>query len=250
MDQAPFYDTIAESYHLIYADWEGSMRRHGEAIAAMLGDRLPRETRVLDVSAGIGTQSLPLAALGYDVVARDLSEGAINRLRREAAQRGLEIDATCCDMRQVRESVSGAFDAVVSFDNSVPHLGSDEEISRALTEIVSCLRGDGVVLVSLRDYSSVDRSPRSVHRYGEHLREGIRLRLSQEWEWTDDAHYWTTMVVEEDRGGGWKEALRTKASYYAISLERLEWLMQEAGLVVDRVGEPVFFQPVLRGRAG
>ena len=250
MDQAPFYDSIAESYHLIYADWEASMRRHGEAIAAMLGDPAPSDTRVLDVSAGIGTQSLPLAALGYDVVARDVSGGAVDRLRREAAQRGLEIDASRCDMRQVQGTVAGVFDAVISFDNSVPHLGNDEEISRALAEMVGCLRRDGVVLISLRDYGSEDRSPTSIHRYGEHVREGVRLRFSQEWEWTDEAHYQTTMVLEEDRGGGWEEALRATASYYAIPLEGLERLMQEAGLEVDRVEEPVFFQPVLRGRAG
>ena len=37
MDQARFYDDIAEYYDLIYSDWEGSMRRHGAAISAMLG---------------------------------------------------------------------------------------------------------------------------------------------------------------------------------------------------------------------
>ena len=63
VDSASFYDDIAKYYDLIYADWERSMRRHGEAISAMLGPEDPGRTRVLDVSAGIGTQSLPLSAL-------------------------------------------------------------------------------------------------------------------------------------------------------------------------------------------
>ncbi len=68
VNQGQFYDDIAEYYDLIYADWEGSMLRHGAAIAEILDGRVPSRTRILDVSAGIGTQVLPLAALGYEVV--------------------------------------------------------------------------------------------------------------------------------------------------------------------------------------
>jgi glycine/sarcosine N-methyltransferase len=105
--QSQFYDEIAQYYDLIYSDWEGSMLRHGSAIAAMLEGRKAAETRILDVSAGIGTQALPLAALGYEVVARDLSGGAVRRLKREAQERGLEIDTAPSDMRDVGDSVVG-----------------------------------------------------------------------------------------------------------------------------------------------
>jgi len=248
VDQGSFYDDIAEFYDLIYADWDESMSRHGATISAMLG-RDPEATRILDASAGIGTQSLPLAALGFEVVARDLSPGAIHRLQREAEDRGLQIDAAAADMREVASSINGPFDAVISFDNSIPHLLSDSDVMATLEGFKQVLAPGGIVLISVRDYERVDRSPTSIHRYGERTRDGARYRMSQEWEWYDAEHYRTTMVVEQEEDGGWREVVRTVAAYYAIPIPALLELMRSAGLKSERVDEAPFFQPVLRGRA-
>lgn len=249
VDQGSFYDDIAEFYDLIYVDWDESMRRHGATISAMLG-RDPAATRILDASAGIGTQSLPLAALGFEVVARDLSASAIRRLQREAEDRGLQIEAAPADMREVASSIDGLFDAVISFDNSIPHLLSDADIVSTLGGFRQVLAPGGLVLLSVRDYEKVERSPTSVHRYGERTRDGARYRMSQEWEWYDAEHYRTTMVVEQEEGGGWSEVIRTVAAYYAVPIPALLELMRGAGLKAERVDEPPFSQPVLRGRAG
>jgi SAM-dependent methyltransferase len=224
------------------------MRRHGAAISAML-DRDPTTTRILDVSAGIGTQSLPLAAMGYKVVARDLSSGSIRRLQREAQDRGLQIDAAPCDMREVGRSTEGLFDAVIAFDNSVPHLLTDADIAATLQAFMQVLAADGVILISVRDYDGVDRSPTSVHRYADRIRRGTRYRMRQEWEWYDASHYRTTMVVEREGESEWKEVVRTVAAYYAVSIAGLLELMRGVGLRSERVDDPPFFQPVLRGRA-
>lgn len=136
MSTSQFYDKLAEYYDLVYADWSKSMERQGHAIDEMLRDHFPGRVgeglRILDVSAGIGTQSLPLVQMGPHVTARDLSPGAIDRLSREAEARGLSIDAASADMRFVSESVEGLFDSVLSMDNSLPHLQTDEEISGTL----------------------------------------------------------------------------------------------------------------------
>ena len=250
MDQAPFYDDIAEYYDLIYADWEDSMERHGAAISAMLGNPESRsDLRILDAAAGIGTQALPLAALGYDVVARDLSSGAIARLSREAEIRGLTIDAESADMRVVGDSVDGLFDVVVAFDNSIPHLLGDDEIAATFRGFLRLLNPGGSLLISVRDYEQIDRTSISVHPYGERFRAERAFRLSQEWEWLDTSHYQTTMVVEEQVEGRWIDVVRTSAEYYAISIPRLLELIEEAGFVSNRVDEVPFFQPVLCGRA-
>lgn len=250
MNQGSFYDDLADYYDLIYADWEGSMRRHGAAIAALLGDPSPSKARILDVAAGIGTQSLALAGLGHEVVARDSSPQAIGRLRHEAEQRGLDIDAATSDMRDVDQVVTGQFDAVIAFDNAIPHLLSDADIVTTFRTLRGLLAPRGVVLISVRDYEHVDRSPRSVHPYGERIKAGRRFRLAQEWEWYDPSHYRTTMVIEEADQGQWRELMRTTAAYYAVTIPRLLALMDEAGLTATRVEEVEFFQPILRGRAG
>lgn len=234
MSASPFYDDIAEYYDLIYADWEDSMRRQGAAISEMLqplgGSRRAGGLRVLDVAAGIGTQSLPLARLGYDVVARDVSTAAVARLSREATERGLTVDARQADMREVSSSVEGVFDAVIAFDNSIPHILSDAEIVATFRGLLELLTDDGALLISVRDYDDVDRAPTSSHPYGERNRDGRTIRLGQEWTWLDEDRYRTTMVVEQSVEDGWTELLRTESDYYAISISRLLELMEEAGL--------------------
>ncbi len=222
------------------------MRRHAAAISAMLGEPHPSSTRILDVSAGIGTQSLPLAALGYEVVARDFSPTSIRRLEREAMSRGLDIDTGTADMRDIGRAVAGPFNAIVAFDNSIPHLLTDAEIQASFAAFRQLLAPGGQILISVRDYAAVNREPSSFHTYGERTRDGRRFRLGQEWQWQSPSHYRTTMAVEEFVSETWTEVVRTVAEYYAVSLDRLLELMREAKLIADQVHDVPFFQPVLR----
>ena len=266
MNPSRFYDDLAEYYDLIFPDWERSMARQGGEIARMLealGSEKPSgEFRVLDVAAGIGTQTLPLAALGYHLTARDLSHEAIARLRREAAARDLSIDAAPADMRAVVHSLRGSsdtagsssetvedpFDAVIAFDNSIPHLQSDAEIAAVFRDFLQLLVPGGALLVSVRDYDEVDRTPTSSHPYGERTRAGRQYRLGQRWTWLDASHYRTTFVVEERRDSEWTEVVRTDALYYAISVARLLDLMRDAGFTSCRLSEIPYNQPVLIGQ--
>jgi SAM-dependent methyltransferase len=85
------------------ARWE---ERHAAAqglgeVAAVLrehGDWLPRAGRALDLACGRGANALWLAERGLDVSAWDFSSNAIQRLREDAAARGLHIDARVRDV--------------------------------------------------------------------------------------------------------------------------------------------------------
>src|SRR5690349_4319515 len=95
------YDEIATVYHLIYPDWNAAIGQQAAALDTVIRAHVgPPPCSILDVSCGIGTQALGLAALGYAVTASDLSSGAVERARREAALRNLAIDFTVADMRR------------------------------------------------------------------------------------------------------------------------------------------------------
>ena len=134
-DAAPFYDALAEYYDLIFEDWDASMARQGAALEQLIQAELrptsPDTVRVLDVACGIGTQALPLALRGFQVTGRDISAGAIARLRREAEARHVVIDSAVADVREVSASVTGPFDVVLAFDNSLPHLLTAADIVTA-----------------------------------------------------------------------------------------------------------------------
>lgn len=83
--------------------------------AAVLSENLhllPRRGLALDLACGLGANALWLAERGLDVVARDLSPVAIERLEREAAARGLRIEARVRDVCALPPE-PGAFDVIL-----------------------------------------------------------------------------------------------------------------------------------------
>src|SRR5438128_2312921 len=184
-----FYAYLASYYHLIFEDWDARMARQGDALGHVIREELAEashlDARVLDVACGIGTQTLPLASRGFRLVARDLSPAAVARLQREAEARQLVIDAGVADMRQVGASVSGRFDLVLAFDNSLAHLLTDDDLRTAFSEFLDVLRPGGVFLCSVRDYDKVQRGEPATHVYGSRLHRGERFQLRQEWSWDD-----------------------------------------------------------------
>src|SRR5262245_63332704 len=145
MATADLYDALAPVHHLIFADWEASIGRQGRALDSILrsaGASFP--CTVLDAACGIGTQSLGLAALGYEVTASDLSPEAVRRAEREARARGLPIRTSVADMRRLSEHHTGSFDVVIACDNAVPHLLSDGEIFAAFRQFHACTAPGGL----------------------------------------------------------------------------------------------------------
>src|SRR5262245_26072772 len=115
MDVETFYDQLAPFYHLIFPDWEASIRRQADALGSILREHWGEgRLRVLDVACGIGTQALGLAGLGHDVTATDLSPAAVARARQEAARRSLAIDFATADMRALPDRYRGQFDVILA----------------------------------------------------------------------------------------------------------------------------------------
>ena len=252
IETTKFYEDLASYYHLIFEDWDASMARQGDALLDLIETELGRSTpmavRVLDAACGIGTQTLPLAARGFRLVARDLSPKAVARLKREADARGLDVDAGVADMRRVNDSVTGEFDVVLVFDNALAHLLSDDDVQAAFREFVSVLRPGGVFLCSVRDYDKVQRGEPATHVYGAQHYAGARYHLRQEWLWEDTTHYWATFIVDRETPNGIVRELCTTSQFYAVSTGHLLELMRKAGLQDCRRVDKKIYQPILTGR--
>lgn len=248
MSARDFYDALAPFYHLNYADWEASVARQAEALGAVLREHgVPAPAAVLDAACGIGTQALGLAALGYRVTGSDLSPGAVERARAEAARRGLAVDLSVADMRAAADHHGRTFDVVMACDNALPHLLSDAEILAALRQLHRATAPGGLCLVSARDYAQETRTgvqarPPVVHDEG-----GVRRIVFQVWEFSGEVYELALYLVEDD-GVSAPHTRVIRSRYYAVTLEVLARLMAEAGFIeVRRLDEP-FYQPVLVGR--
>jgi glycine/sarcosine N-methyltransferase len=247
-DTVSFYDQLAPHYHLLYGDWEAAIAGQGAALARLLeGHGVRPGDPVLDAACGIGTQTLGLAAHGYDVTASDLSPGAVARLQGELAARRLKAEARVDDLRSLRQAASGAFAAVLACDNSIPHLLTDEALRECFRNCLRCLRPGGLAAFSVRDYATTPRVSPDVRPYGIHQVDGGRFLAVQVWEWDGDSYDLSMYLTREDSDSRCTtEVLRSR--YYAVTIARLLALMQEAGFVATGRRDDVLFQPVLTGQ--
>ena len=246
-DVAPFYDSLAPYYHLLYGDWEASVARQGAALASLLDSHgVRRGEAILDAACGIGTQTLGLLTNGYSVTASDCSPAAVGRLRSDLLKRGLSCNTYVDDLRSLRHSPSAAFSAVVACDNSIPHLLTDAELLECFQNCLRCLRPGGLGIFSVRDYAAIPRINPDVRPYAIRNVDGVRFLAVQVWEWDGD-HYDLRMYLTLDRNGNCDtQVLNTR--YYAVTIDKLLTLMQEAGFVATQRIDGVLFQPVLLGQ--
>jgi SAM-dependent methyltransferase len=248
MTAEAFYDRLAPFYHLIFPDWEASIARQAAALDALIREQGgQRGLHVLDVACGIGTQALGLAGLGYAVTASDLSGAAVERARREAARRGLAIDFSTADMRDLPARHQGRFDLVIACDNAVPHLLGDADILQAFEQIFSCLRPGGGCLLTVRDYDREERAGVQVKPYGVRVEGGVRYLVFQVWEFHGEI-YDLAMYFVEDRGGPNCSTQVMRSQYYAVGTGALLALLERAGFREVRRIDGRFYQPVLVGK--
>jgi glycine/sarcosine N-methyltransferase len=254
------YDDIASLYHLIYPNWDEAIKQQADAlndfVTTLMGSA-PRSRSVgsaesiLDVSCGIGTQALGLAALGHTVTASDLSAAAVDRARTEAISRRLEITFKVADMRQCAEAHGSGFDVVLSADNSLPHLSGEDEVRIALQGFYKCLRKDGIAIVNLRDYrEDEDRASPQMLSYGFRDRGSDRYFVFQTRDWNDDVYDVAMYFVREVRAGTPASVTAGLSRYYAITVERLMFLFQEVGFTHVQRLDGILHQPIVVGRRG
>ena len=249
-----FYDALAEHYHLIFADWPGSMRRQAAALDRIIeADLGPGSQAILDCACGIGTQAIGLAQLGHRVHATDLSPNAVARAEREAAARGVSLSFGVADLRTLAADVDGEFDVVLACDNALPHLLTDDELPLAVGNMAAKLRPGGIFLASLRDYDRlVQERPRAE---GPRVFDDIRGRriAFQVWDWADDgSRYRLHQFLVHQDGATW-QTRHFSTDYRALLPAELVGALRQAGFALAGIHwhepeESRFFQPIVTAR--
>jgi SAM-dependent methyltransferase len=248
-----FYDQLASNYHLIFEDWEASIRRQ----AAVLGAILEREcgpastVKVLDCACGIGTQALGLAKLGFQMTACDLSPLAVKRTRKESEARGLSVRTFVADMLDLTEIRDRDFDAVICMDNALPHLESEEQLLQAAIQMRQKLRPDGLFMASIRDYDSLAPEKPTVQGPNFYSDEKGRRIVHQVWDWLDDHRYTFHLYITREIQDGW-ESQHYVSDYRSIRRDGLSEILARAGFAGCRwirADESGFYQPIVLAKA-
>jgi len=245
VDAQTFYDDLAGDYTALHADWPSSVRVQGEALDELIRSELgDARQAVLDCSCGIGTQAIGLALCGHDVLATDLSPASIVRARHEAASMGAALTFGVADFTHLAEQVDGTFACVLSCDNSVAHLHSDEDLARFATGVAAKLRPGGLALVSLRDYAAL----RAERASGHPVRFGPGTISFQIWKWDDEGRsYELAQFTLRGQGESWKTTCRLRAllrdelcdALVAAGLNDVRWRTPD---------ETGYYQPIVTAR--
>jgi SAM-dependent methyltransferase len=225
-----YYNQLARYYKYLYPDWEASLPRHAALLDSVIREYLGVNARRLhDAACGIGTQSIGLAQLGYQVTASDISTVEIAQARVEAAQHGVQIEFSQADMRQPVLPAQQPYDVILACDNAVPHLLSEAEILQAFQSFYASTTPQGGCMISVRDYAAMERGGRKLYPRTVHDTPGGRVVLFDLWEFSGDFYDFTTYVVEDQGQPTATTHVIQGGRYYCVTIAALERLFAQAG---------------------
>lgn len=253
MDLAETYDELADHYHLIFENWELSMERQAAALNSILRRNcgLTATARILDCACGIGTQSLGLAKLGFQVTGCDVSSRSIERARVEASERNLNIKFSAASMLDLACLAETNFDAVICMDNALPHLESAGQLLQAAAQMRSRLRSGGSLMASIRDYDRLVEERPVMQGPSFYLDQGRRRIVFQVWDWIDARRYIFHLYITRELPTGW-QTFHTSALYRALSRDELTAALSDSRFKNVRWLSPTesgFYQPIVLAEA-
>ena len=146
------YDRFLGSvYSWILGDFDTAAARSAAFFESLGLGPAPGDLAV-DLGAGPGCQSVPLARLGYDVVTVDFCQPLLDELEVHAG--GLPITAVCDDIADFRRHLPGPADLIVCMGDTLVHLADLEAVDRVLDAVSASLRPGGRFIYAIRDYHS------------------------------------------------------------------------------------------------
>ncbi|MBR5485425.1 MAG: class I SAM-dependent methyltransferase [Oscillospiraceae bacterium] len=193
-----FYDKLADHYDKLFLDWSSEIHEQ-----ALILDKLFRKNgfdktaKILDCACGIGTQSIGLAALGYDITASDISRAEIAQAKKRAANEKVTVRFEYADFCALNKTFSEQFDIVIAMDNALPHMLTKSALEAAVNSIANQIAPNGILVASIRDYDALlaDKPPYSppyIHKTA----NGQRVSF-QTWHWNDDCYKLVQYIIDD-----------------------------------------------------
>jgi SAM-dependent methyltransferase len=115
----------------------------------------------IDLGAGSGFQAIPLAELGFSVVAVDFCEALLSELRDRAGD--LPIRTIHDNILNFSKYVEEQAQAIICMGDTLTHLESLDSVQSLLLSIEGALATNGKLILTFRDYVSVE--PQGTQRF-------------------------------------------------------------------------------------
>lgn len=137
-------------YAWMYGGFPAALERNSDFFNdRKLGPRGSK--RAVDLGAGCGFQSIPLARMGYTVTAIDLDARLLEELRSHAED--LDITTVADDLLRFRSHLPDETELVVCMTDTILHLATPQDVERLVTDAYSALEAGGRFVVTFRDFT-------------------------------------------------------------------------------------------------
>lgn len=180
----------------------------------------------VDLGAGFGMHSIPLARRGYEVLAVDGCGDLLRELRMLAGS--LQIQAAEADILSFRKYLGGTPDLVLCMGDTLTHLADRCAVESLIGDVAAAIAPGGAFVLSLRDYSIPLRGEdRFIH-----VRSDPDRILTCFLEYADthvDVH---DLLYERD-GSAWRQRVSAYRKL-RLSPDWLESTLEQAGFRTRR----------------
>lgn len=124
---------------------------------------LDPNSKILDLAAGTGRTAIPLAEIGFNVTALDLTDGMMNVMKKKILEKNIKnIEVVSGNAKQIPYEDS-SFDAVVSF--RFLHLFDDVDKQKIIDEAHRVVKPNGKVLLEFNNDGMIGRSFLGVYNW-------------------------------------------------------------------------------------
>lgn len=230
-DTSAFYDAIAEYYPYFYKDWETKLEREGLSLRSIFRKKGVR--RVLVTACGVGTQAIPLAKLGFEIVATDPSAGMLQKAQDLAEEHGVldEIQFAQASFDGLLDAVDGKFDAIVCKGNALPHLITDDAIETALLVFHELLRPGGTLVLGMRDFDPfMEHRPRFLPGFDHKDDDGSEFISFEIWEYEEGPPMVATQNLYMVKGKAPDlETVKHSVAFRPLSVDEAKVVLMELG---------------------
>lgn len=142
----------------IYLWMAGGMEAALAAGTADLASILPGSGRAVDLGAGFGMHSIPLARAGYEVTAIDSSALLLRTLSSHST--GLPLRVIEADLLRWRSLITPPADLILCMGDTLTHLTSLAAVEQLCEEVARGLSPNGRFLATFRDYTATPSGER------------------------------------------------------------------------------------------
>ncbi len=143
----PWYEKLFSNYGEKYEEEPFVHGTKGEVDFIEKEIHYDRSKKILDVGCGTGRHTIELTERGYRVTGVDLSESMLDRARKKAAEKQLDIPFMQRDARSL--GINQEYDAVIMLcEGAFPLMETDEMNYRILLEVYRALASNGQLIMT------------------------------------------------------------------------------------------------------